>query len=371
MSEQKAVYYGQVELIPGIICDGYVLDDGTAVMSERGTADLLRIDQRLLNRMRTNWPPKSLESFIDKGLSMRTNLVEVLAKNSPYQGRKIVIYDSAIIENLIRSYVLALANRKLRENQRHIGEQCAILLTVLVQTALEATIKEACGFIPEIQKTAQKNYIDTAKLIQELGFQCSLPNQIATKKDILKFLQIPEGTLNSFLYKHSHDIQAIRLDSSLRKFIGCKATRINGYKIDDVVKIAVGMDTAIGIEIKKKMFGQVGLFASPKVKDEIQWRQTLSKVFAGFDLHYNYPVGKYRVDFFVEQFMMVLECNGYEHRYYEPKEEMEREKIILEKYSLVRFHHKISLETLFNGILKAKSGQVIRLDSDQIVLNCL
>ena len=120
MSEQKAIYYGQVELIPGIICDGYVLDDGTAVMSERGTADLMRIDQKLLNRMRTNWPPKSLESFIDKGLSMRTNLVEVLAKNSPYQGRKIVIYDSAIIENLIRSYVLALANRKLRENQRHI-----------------------------------------------------------------------------------------------------------------------------------------------------------------------------------------------------------------------------------------------------------
>jgi hypothetical protein len=27
MTEQKAVYYGQVELIPGIVCDGYVLDD--------------------------------------------------------------------------------------------------------------------------------------------------------------------------------------------------------------------------------------------------------------------------------------------------------------------------------------------------------
>ena len=36
MSERKAVYYGQVELIPGVVCDGYVLDDDTAVMSERG-----------------------------------------------------------------------------------------------------------------------------------------------------------------------------------------------------------------------------------------------------------------------------------------------------------------------------------------------
>jgi hypothetical protein len=39
--ERKAVSYGQVELIPGIICDGYVLNDNTAVLSERGAADLL------------------------------------------------------------------------------------------------------------------------------------------------------------------------------------------------------------------------------------------------------------------------------------------------------------------------------------------
>ncbi len=33
---QEAVHYGKVKLIPGILCDGYVLNDGTAVMSERG-----------------------------------------------------------------------------------------------------------------------------------------------------------------------------------------------------------------------------------------------------------------------------------------------------------------------------------------------
>ncbi len=94
-----------------------MLDDDTAVMSERGTADLLGVDQKLLNRMRTNWPPKVIKPFIDNGLSMRTNSAEVVAKNSPYQGRKITIYDSSIIENLIRSYLLAFANKKLRQNQ--------------------------------------------------------------------------------------------------------------------------------------------------------------------------------------------------------------------------------------------------------------
>jgi hypothetical protein len=41
MTEKQAVHYGEVEIIPGIKCDGYVLDDGTACLSERGTADLL------------------------------------------------------------------------------------------------------------------------------------------------------------------------------------------------------------------------------------------------------------------------------------------------------------------------------------------
>ena len=36
MTERQAVHYGQVEIIPGIKSDGYVLDDGMACLSERG-----------------------------------------------------------------------------------------------------------------------------------------------------------------------------------------------------------------------------------------------------------------------------------------------------------------------------------------------
>jgi len=35
--------------------------------------------------------------------------------------------------------------------------------------------------------------------------------------------------------------------------------------------------------------------------------------------------------------------------------------LITQKYSLVRFHHQISLETLFNGILQAKPGTTVKL----------
>ncbi len=54
MQECKAVYYGQLELIPSIICDVYILDNGTPVMSERGTADLLGMDQKTLKAVRGN-----------------------------------------------------------------------------------------------------------------------------------------------------------------------------------------------------------------------------------------------------------------------------------------------------------------------------
>ncbi len=44
MAERKSIYYGQVQIIPGVMCDGYVLNDPTAVLSGRGTADLLNMD---------------------------------------------------------------------------------------------------------------------------------------------------------------------------------------------------------------------------------------------------------------------------------------------------------------------------------------
>jgi len=90
MTERKAVSYGQVELIPCIVCDGYVLDDDTAVMSERGTADLLEMDQKTLKAVRGNWPPKTLKPFTNKSDTVRGNFVKVETNKSPHCGREIV-----------------------------------------------------------------------------------------------------------------------------------------------------------------------------------------------------------------------------------------------------------------------------------------
>jgi len=58
---------------------------------------------------------------------------------------------------------------------------------------------------------------------------------------------------------------------------------------------------------------------------------------------------------------VALECNGFEHRYYDAEKEQEREQFITQKCKLVRFEHAVSLEKLVNAILRVKHGEVIRL----------
>ena len=117
---------------------------------------------------------------------MTPKLIQVIAKNSPYQGRNIVIYDSKFIGSLIRGYAMALAHHKLRQNQTHIGERCVILSTSLIDTTIYTAIKQACGLSPNIQQIAQQSYIE---LIKQFGLNCSFDNEISTKKRHHQFLR--------------------------------------------------------------------------------------------------------------------------------------------------------------------------------------
>ncbi len=116
MSERKALDYGQVELIPGIVCDGYILDDNTSVLSERGTTNLLDMDHVTFRIMVEKWPPISLKSFTDKDYIMVENLVEVAAPKSRYYGRNIVVYTTMDIETIIRAYATAFVEKGFYKN---------------------------------------------------------------------------------------------------------------------------------------------------------------------------------------------------------------------------------------------------------------
>ncbi|MCP3874787.1 MAG: DUF559 domain-containing protein, partial [Desulfobacteraceae bacterium] len=91
------------------------------------------------------------------------------------------------------------------------------------------------------------------------------------------------------------------------------------------------------------------------------WQQVLAEIFAGFSFYHNYQIGNYRVDFYVKELDLILECNGYDsHANYNQVYEVKREQF-LKNYRVVRFHHQIDLKTLFNGILRAKMGRITKL----------
>ncbi|MFK5970272.1 MAG: DUF559 domain-containing protein [Candidatus Marithrix sp.] len=374
IKELQATYYGKVELIPGIKCDGYVLSDGTACLSERGTADLLGMKQAPFQRMTPKWPPKTLKPFIGAVQSMTPKSIKVVAKNSPYQGRNIVTYDSKFIGSFIRGYALALAHHnKLRPNQIHIGERCVILSTSLIDTTIYTAIQQACGLNPNIQKIAQTNYTQVGQAMKDSGLTSSIGNNIYTKKDITNYITVPLSTLNSNIHKLHDDISVINLDRAIIKASGSKAPRMNGYNLEDVGKIVLGMDSVIGIELKKQVFGTVGTLAKLDTKGEIEWQHVLAQVFENLGFNHNYQMGKYKIDFFIKDLNLVLECNGYDnHIYYNDIEEQEREQFIIKNYSLVRFHHLTDWKTLVNGILRTKIGDttvlynVGKINSSQI-----
>ena len=121
------------------------------------------------------------------------------------------------------------------------------------------------------------------------------------------------------------------------------------------------MDSERGIELKQLMFGDIASRTRVQPKDEIAWRKFLTGVFAGFGFEYHPTIEGYVVDYLVEKLGLILECNGEGHRGYNKEQEKQRDRILTRRHALVRFHNLVSVETLFNGILQAKPGKVIRL----------
>ena len=122
---------------------------------------------------------------------------------------------------------------------------------------------------------------DGTQLLKDLGFQYSLPGQMATKQDIIQSMDIPESTLNTFLRRHSDQIKPVRLNKATIQSLGIKANRLNAYAPEDVFKIVFWMDSTMGIQVRKKIFGDIGIEEIPVIRHETEWKSFLSKVFAG------------------------------------------------------------------------------------------
>ena len=207
-------------------------------------------------------------------------------------------------------------------------------MAALVRTALEAAIKQACDLPVNIQQTFQKKYTNILQLLGKSGFIASINDEIATKLDIFEFIKTPRSTVDSYIRSHSNEINPIKFDYTTIKQSGLKATRLNGYSMEDVGKIVLGIDSVVGLELKQKVFGEV----EELPEENIDWQEALPKVFEGFNLQQNYRIGKYTVDFFVDELNLVL------NRDYS--------SYIKQHYNLVNFSHDMAWEKVVNQILR-------------------
>ncbi len=92
---------------------------------------------------------------------------------------------------------------------------------------------------------------------------------------ITNYITVPLSTLNSNIRKLHDDISIINLDRATIRNSVSKAPRLNGYNLEDVCKIVLGMDLVIGIELKKQVFGRISSLAKLDTKREIEWQQVL------------------------------------------------------------------------------------------------
>lgn len=238
--------------------------------------------------MYSNSWSKELKPFISGDFEYSQTIAKVTAACA-HKGLTINVCQANMINTIARAYSRAYLQGKLRKNQTHIGKHCAILRDAMADAALEQIIFDACDYKPQIALTqrASSHYQNALHQLKVSGFKSSLPD-VATKKDLVNFLRVPQSTLNSFLSKHSYQIKPIKLDRRAIQQAGCRASRMNGYKLHDVVKIVFGMDTEVTADLKRRMFGELGTFAKMDSRGEVEWREILREVFSGFELHTNY-----------------------------------------------------------------------------------
>ena len=78
--------------------------------------------------------------------------------------------------------------------------------------------------------------------MKQFGLKTSFPeDKLYTKKDIINFLEKPLGTVSSYIRKHNIPHENINYQTI--KANGGKANRMNGYNLESVSRIVLGMDS--------------------------------------------------------------------------------------------------------------------------------
>lgn len=139
----------------------YVLDDGRRVLVQRGMLTALDMKQGTAGRGAGDRIAKFIAT---KGISgfVSPELAEMITKPIVFQlgGQKAYGYEATILADLCDAVLAARKQGALNYQQKHIADQCEILVRGFARVGIIALVDEATGYQEVRQKTALAEILD-------------------------------------------------------------------------------------------------------------------------------------------------------------------------------------------------------------------
>jgi hypothetical protein len=176
----------------------YVLEDATRVLSQRGLQTGIGMSAGGSSKIGEQRLARFLESLAEKGLDVKDLPARIRAPirfAPPGGGRLSYGQEATILADICDVILAARKHDKLQPQQRHIAEQCEILVRGFARVGIIALIDEATGYQEDRAKDALARILE-AFIAKELQpWVSTFPTSFYSEIFRLRGLTYPSGTV--------------------------------------------------------------------------------------------------------------------------------------------------------------------------------
>ncbi len=192
----KITHQGELNL-NGFKIPCYILEDGTRILSGRGTQEILKMvdsddDSKPTSGARLNryLEQKSLQPFIYKGREAgHFEPIECYLGNTKING-----FEATILADICDAFLEARKHIKLSKRQEIIAEQCEILIRAFAKVGIIALVDEATGYQYEREEAELQSILQTFISDEILKWQETF--QLSFYKEIFRLWGVPFTAAN-------------------------------------------------------------------------------------------------------------------------------------------------------------------------------
>lgn len=192
----------------------YVLEDGTRVLSQRGTLGSLGLSQGTAgggaDRLASFASGKGISPFVSSGLM---ELIDKPIRFRQTNGGGVVFgYPATILPDICEAVLAARSAGALQKQQAHIADQCEALIRAFAKVGIVALVDEATGFQKERDRDELHRLLSAYLVEERLAWAKRFPDEFYKQIYRLKGWGWPVGKAKTPLLGHiTNDIVYDRL----------------------------------------------------------------------------------------------------------------------------------------------------------------